>query len=97
VIGGHGHGFGFLEPKEGSLWGVVEGCFWLLADYRISRSLVVGLLVFTALPPDGSAIRLRDIARSVGVPQSTTLRYVNTLIAVGLVERAASGLGYQAA
>jgi DNA-binding MarR family transcriptional regulator len=52
-----------------------------------SRSLLLGLLVLASLPPDGSYLRVVDIARRVELRSGTTYRYLTTLVLAGLVER----------
>jgi IclR helix-turn-helix domain len=56
-------------------------------DPRLSRSLLLGLLVLAALPADGSYRGIADVARMTGMNGSTTHRYMSTLLAVGLAER----------
>ena len=52
-----------------------------------SRSLLLGLALFAALPADGSYVGITGLARTLGMSASTAHRYVSTLVAVGLVER----------
>jgi DNA-binding MarR family transcriptional regulator len=52
-----------------------------------SRSLVVGLLALSAIPATGEPRRLSDIADELGMSASTLHRYLNTLLALGLIER----------
>ena len=58
-----------------------------LDDGRLSRSLLHGLLMLAVFPVDGSYLGNADLARMLGMNQSTTHRYLSTLVAVGLVER----------
>jgi len=59
----------------------------LMDDPRLSRSLLLGLLVLASLPADGSYLPLREIVKLMGMNTSTTHRYVTTLVAAGLAER----------
>jgi predicted transcriptional regulator len=54
---------------------------------RMSRSLLIGLIVLAVFPADGIYVRVVDVARRVGLNMSTAHRYISTLQAVGLVER----------
>jgi DNA-binding MarR family transcriptional regulator len=59
-----------------------------LADSpRLSRSLMLGLLVFAAFPRDGGTLAVTDVASRLGMSPSTTHRYMSTLLAVGLLEQ----------
>jgi DNA-binding MarR family transcriptional regulator len=58
-----------------------------LDDDRFSRSLLRGLMVLASFPPDGSARRVTDVARQLGLGASTTHRYAITLVELGLLER----------
>jgi len=59
----------------------------LLKDPRMSRSLLLGLIVLSGFPTDGSEIGVIDLAHKIGLGASTTFRYVATLLSVGLIER----------
>ena len=59
----------------------------LLRDSECSRSTLRGLLVLAAVPIDGSEREVTDIANHLGISASTTYRYLNTWVAVGLVDR----------
>jgi hypothetical protein len=60
----------------------------MLADTpRLSRSLLLGLLVLAHFPSDGSPITVTEVASGLGMSASTTHRYITTLLAVGLVEQ----------
>jgi hypothetical protein len=59
----------------------------LSASPRLSRSLLLGLLVLACFPSDGSALAVTDVAASLGLSPSTTHRYMTTLLAVGLLEQ----------
>lgn len=54
---------------------------------RLSRSLLLGLLVLASFPTSGSALAVSDIAGRLGMSPSTTHRYMTTLLAVGLLEQ----------
>lgn len=54
---------------------------------RLSRSLLLGLLILASFPSDGSYLSVTDVARTCATSPSTTHRYLSTLIAAGLLER----------
>jgi DNA-binding MarR family transcriptional regulator len=54
---------------------------------RLSRSLLLGLLVLASFPTDGAALAVTDIAARLDMSPSTTHRYLTTLLAVGLLEQ----------
>lgn len=58
-----------------------------LENPRLSRSLLLGLLVLASFELDGSYRAITEIAQIRGLSPSTAHRYVTTLVAVGLVER----------
>jgi hypothetical protein len=58
-----------------------------LDDERFSRSLLRGLMVLASFPSDGSARRVTDVAKQLGLGASTTHRYAITLVELGLLER----------
>ncbi len=62
---------------------------------RGSRSLLFGLLILAALPPDGSTASVTKLARDLGLSASTAHRYMLTLVDVGLVERDARTRRYR--
>jgi IclR helix-turn-helix domain len=68
-----------------------------LSDRRLSRSLLIGLLVLGAFPRDGSSIGVAELARLVGKSAASTQRYVATLAAVGVVERDSGARRYRIA
>lgn len=68
-----------------------------LDDARMSRSLLLGLLLLSTLPADGSYVSLTEVARTVGMTMSTAHRYVHTLVTVGLLERKSSTRKYRLA
>jgi hypothetical protein len=57
----------------------------LLEDTRVSRSLLYGLVALASFPVDGSERGLMEVASDLGLPGSTTYRYVHTLRAVGFL------------
>jgi hypothetical protein len=59
----------------------------LLDDQTYSHSTFRAAIVFAAFPADGSERELTDIARTIGLPPSTTYRYAHTWTALGLLER----------
>lgn len=61
-----------------------------LSDERLSRSLIRGFSIVTALAPPGTERGIIEIAGSLGISPSTTHRYVTTLVELGLVERGSS-------
>jgi len=58
-----------------------------LDDLRLSRSLILGLFVLTAIPNDGSTIDHCELADRIGMNSSTLNVYTRTLVAAGLVAR----------
>ena len=54
---------------------------------RLSRSLLLGLLVLASFPSDGTALAVTDIAGRLEMSPSTTHRYLTTLLSVGLIEQ----------
>ncbi|HEY4897000.1 MAG TPA: helix-turn-helix domain-containing protein [Solirubrobacteraceae bacterium] len=54
---------------------------------RLSRSLLLGLLVLASFPTDGGALAVTDVAARLEMSPSTTHRYLSTLLAVGLLEQ----------
>lgn len=64
---------------------------------RVSTSVLHGLLVLAALPRDGSFLRNAEVARALGMEKSTAHRYLQTLMAVGLVEHDPSTRRYRRA
>jgi DNA-binding MarR family transcriptional regulator len=59
----------------------------LSSSPRLSRSLLLGLLVLACFPADGGALAVTDVAEQLGLSPSTTHRYMTTLLAVGLLEQ----------
>jgi hypothetical protein len=54
---------------------------------KLSRSLLYGLALYAAFPRDGTYLGVAQLARHLGLKTSTTYRYIQTLLTVGLVER----------
>jgi IclR helix-turn-helix domain len=69
-----------LDPEDPSYPEQME-------DRRLSRSLLSGLLVLSAFPANGGYLGIAEIARMLSMNTSTTHRYVNTLLSVGLLEQ----------
>jgi len=67
--------------------GTIQDNQRLLDDPRMARSLLLGLIVLSGVPADGSEIGVIDLAHQIGLGDSTTYRYVATLLSVGLIER----------
>lgn len=59
----------------------------LAENPRLSRSLLLGLIVLASFPADGGSLSVSDIAGRLGMSPSTTHRYLTTLLAVGLLEQ----------
>jgi hypothetical protein len=65
-----------------------EPSYETLADSpRLSRSLLLGLLVLACFPADGATVTVTEVARRLRMSASTTHRYMTTLLAVGLLEQ----------
>lgn len=77
---------GLLRGLNGN--GSLAARYEALADSpRLSRSLLLGLLVFASFPDDGGPLAVTDVASRLGMSPSTTHRYMTTLLAVGLLEQ----------
>lgn len=76
-----------LLSGRGNLSEVLTAGLEQLEDPRLSRSLLLGLLLLASFPGDGSEVGIAALARMSAISQSTTHRYVSTLAAVGLLER----------
>jgi hypothetical protein len=59
----------------------------LMEDRGLSHSLLIGLQVLSCFPLDGTERGVADIARQLGMNNSTVHRYMTTLTRVGLLER----------
>jgi hypothetical protein len=77
--------------------GTIQDNQRLLEDPRMSRSLLLGLIVLSGFPADGSEIGVIDLAHKLDLGESTTFRYVATLLSVGLIERDPSTRRYSLA
>jgi DNA-binding MarR family transcriptional regulator len=62
---------------------------------RLSRSLLLGLLVLASFPTDGGSLAVSDVAGQLGMSPSTTHRYMTTLLAVGLLDQDARTRRYR--
>ncbi len=58
-----------------------------LENPSLSRSLLIGLLMLAAFPPDGSYIGNATLAKALDLNSSTCHRYLSTLLEIGLVDR----------
>jgi DNA-binding MarR family transcriptional regulator len=59
----------------------------LLDDPKISKSLLLGLVVLISFPSDGGERGNKEIAQALGLAASTSHRYIHTLVAAGLLEQ----------
>jgi DNA-binding MarR family transcriptional regulator len=64
---------------------------------RLSRSLLLGLLVLACFPADGTTVAVTEVAARLRMSASTTHRYMTTLLAVGLLEQDPSTRRYRIA
>lgn len=87
VVRGAGDDDGLARMLEGVGAPLLASYRERLDDGRFSRSLLRGLMVLAAFPPDGSARRVTDVAKQLGLGASTTHRYAITLVELGLLER----------
>lgn len=69
----------------------------LARNPRLSRSLLLGLLVFACFPPDGRSLAVGDVAERLEMNASTAHRYMATLLAAGLLEQDARSRRYRLA
>jgi len=67
--------------------GLVSNYEELAASPRLSRSLLLGLLVLASFPADGGDLAVTDVALRLDLSPSTTHRYMTTLLAAGLLEQ----------
>jgi DNA-binding MarR family transcriptional regulator len=67
----------------------------LAENPRLSRSLLLGLLVLASFPGEGDSLSVSDIANRLGMSPSTTHRYLTTLLSVGLLEQDARTRRYR--
>jgi IclR helix-turn-helix domain len=75
--------------------GVLTPPLSAMEDRRLSKSLLSGLLLLVTLPSDGSYMANARLARLAGMSQSTTHRYLATLLICALVERDPSTRHYR--
>ena len=59
----------------------------LMEDRSLSHSLLIGLEVLTCFPLDGTERGVADVAKQLGMNNSTVHRYMSTLMRVGLLEQ----------
>jgi hypothetical protein len=59
----------------------------LMDDRSLSHSLLIGLEVLTCFPLDGTERGVAEIAKQLGMNNSTVHRYMSTLMRVGLLEQ----------
>jgi DNA-binding MarR family transcriptional regulator len=59
----------------------------LLEDPKISKSLLLGLVVLVSFPSDGGGRANKDVAGELSLAASTSHRYIQTLVAAGLLEQ----------
>ncbi len=86
-----------LRDRLDSVRDALEDAPAHLSDQRLSRSILAGLLVAAYLPSDESYVRVADIARGLGMNASRVHRYLQTLLAVGLIEREVRSRSYRLA
>jgi IclR helix-turn-helix domain len=65
-------------------------------DRKISQSLIVGLLVLTSFYEDTKQT-VTAISTDIGQPPSTTIRYLKTWVAVGILEQDPTDRSYRLA
>jgi DNA-binding IclR family transcriptional regulator len=58
-----------------------------MEDPKISKSLLLGLVVLVSFPCDGTERANKDVAQELKIAASTSLRYIRTLVAAGLLEQ----------
>lgn len=76
-----------LGGLSGSREAIAAACTGPDCDRRLSSSLLFGLLVLAVFPLDGGFLSNSEVARELGMNQSTAHRYISTLVEVGLLER----------
>ncbi len=59
----------------------------LMEDRSLSHSLLIGLEVLTCFPLDGTERGVAEVAKQLGMNNSTVHRYMSTLMRVGLLEQ----------
>jgi predicted transcriptional regulator len=67
-----------VEPSEGAHAAQMD-------DKRLSRSLLLGLLVLSCFSSERGHLGIAELARMLNMSTSTTHRYVATLLAAGLL------------
>jgi DNA-binding MarR family transcriptional regulator len=59
----------------------------MMSDPRLSRSVLAGLLVLACFTTKRTERKVNDVARQLGMPPSTTHRFIKTLQVAGLLEQ----------
>ncbi|HEX9482071.1 MAG TPA: helix-turn-helix domain-containing protein [Solirubrobacteraceae bacterium] len=97
VVRESGRGSGVASLLRGlAQEGTLASRYEALSDSpRLSRSLLLGLLVLGTFPEDGGSLAVTDVAGRLGMSPSTTHRYMTTLLAVGLLEQDARTRRYR--
>ncbi len=97
VVRESGQGSGVSSLLRGlAQEGTLASRYEALSDSpRLSRSLLLGLLVLGTFPDDGGSLAVTDVAGRLGMSPSTTHRYMTTLLAVGLLEQDARTRRYR--
>jgi hypothetical protein len=68
-----------------------------LGDRRFSRSLLLGLMVLSCFVAADGELGVAEVAEMLRMENSTTHRYMTTLLAVGLLEQDPSSRRYRLA
>jgi hypothetical protein len=90
ALGEHGLKEVLAGPADFGMLSAID-----LDDPGVSLSLLRGLMMLAAFPRDGAWIANAELARRVDVSPSTSHRYLNTLLKVGLVEQHARTRRYR--
>lgn len=99
---GHGGAMSvLLSAVTGPDWALAfdtgRGPLAQLEDRRLSRSLLLGLMVLSCVAVAETDMSISDVARMSRLENSTTHRYMSTLLAVGLLEQDPSSRRYRLA
>ena len=65
----------------------LESALRVMDDERYSSSLARAMIVFAAIPGDGRARSVTDLADQTGMSASAVHRYLSTFAEMGLLER----------
>jgi DNA-binding MarR family transcriptional regulator len=79
---------GLVSPKELTRLPLLE-------NRKISRSLLLGLVVLVSFPSNGGERGVKELAHDLELPASTTYRYIHTLVAAGLLEQVPTSRRYR--